>query len=202
MKKPYDPQPGESAKAFKAFKTYVEMGPTKRSIRNVAKMLRKSSTVINRWRAKWNWSPRVKAWDEDQGAIEKEAMEKVAREDAQVWAKRQDEFRKQRFEIGQAMLAKAKQILEWPLARKTITGPNGETTIIEPAKWTTRDAARIADVGAALTALAVGLPTSKTEISAPDGPVVATGQVVIYLPERDRLEDDPPAQPGEEQNKT
>lgn len=62
--KPWEQQQGESAKAFEAFKVYLDMG-SDRSIRAVGEKLSKSSTLMARWSSTHGWVERVAAYDAD-----------------------------------------------------------------------------------------------------------------------------------------
>lgn len=62
--KPWERQDGESAQAFEAFTTYLEMG-AERSLRAVGQKLGKSSTLIERWSATKRWVERATAYDAD-----------------------------------------------------------------------------------------------------------------------------------------
>lgn len=62
--KPWEQQQGESAKAFEAFKVYLEMGPD-RSQQAVANQLSKSRQLIARWSATHGWVERVAAYNAD-----------------------------------------------------------------------------------------------------------------------------------------
>ncbi len=59
---PWERQPGESPQAFEAFTAYLEMG-TDRTITAVGKRLAKSRNLIDRWKERWRWHERVRAWD-------------------------------------------------------------------------------------------------------------------------------------------
>lgn len=67
--KPWERQKGESEKAFEAFAVYRDMGE-KRTLTAVAEQLRKSDSLIRRWKDRWEWFERVRAYDND---LEKEA---------------------------------------------------------------------------------------------------------------------------------
>lgn len=71
--KPWKRQKGESDKAYEAFVTYRDMG-TDRSIRAVAQKLAKSRTQIGKWSSGWEWTERVRAYDNE---LEKEARAKA-----------------------------------------------------------------------------------------------------------------------------
>ena len=70
--KPWERQKGESEKAFEAFSIYRDMGE-KRTLTAVAEQLRKSDSLIWRWKDRWDWFERVRAYDND---LEKEARAK------------------------------------------------------------------------------------------------------------------------------
>lgn len=59
---PSERQPAETAKAFEAFRAYLEMGPA-RSTAKVARQLGKSKTLIDRWSSRWSWPDRVRRFE-------------------------------------------------------------------------------------------------------------------------------------------
>lgn len=71
--KPWERQKGESEKAYEAFSVYRDMGE-KRTFVAVAEKLDKSDTLIHRWKDRWDWQERVRAYDNE---IEREAKRKV-----------------------------------------------------------------------------------------------------------------------------
>lgn len=71
--KPWERQKGESEKAFEAFAAYRDMGE-KRTFAAVAEKLGKSETLIHRWKLRWGWQERVRAYDNE---LEREARKKV-----------------------------------------------------------------------------------------------------------------------------
>lgn len=74
--KPWERQEGESEKAFEAFVVYRDMG-RERTFVAVAEKLRKSDTLIRRWKERWEWAERVRAYDNE---LEKEAKAKAAKD--------------------------------------------------------------------------------------------------------------------------
>lgn len=62
--RPYDIQPGESAKAYEAFAVYRDMG-TGRSLAEAGRKLGKNTTTIEQWSVRHRWTDRVRAFDED-----------------------------------------------------------------------------------------------------------------------------------------
>jgi len=63
--KPWERQDGESAKAFEAFRTYRDLGPS-RSIAKACSVLRGpgfSRDMFKTWSARWKWVNRAAQWD-------------------------------------------------------------------------------------------------------------------------------------------
>lgn len=59
---PAERQRNETAPAFEAFRTYLEMGPA-RSTAKVARALGKSKTLMDRWSKKHRWQVRVREFE-------------------------------------------------------------------------------------------------------------------------------------------
>lgn len=59
---PWDRQPGETSKAYEAFRAYLELGPT-RTIDRAAEGLDKTRHILRKWSASHGWVPRSRAWD-------------------------------------------------------------------------------------------------------------------------------------------
>ena len=57
--KSWEQQPGESDKAFEAFRVYLEMGKS-RSLAAVAQQLSKSIQLTKKWSGRWKWPLRVR----------------------------------------------------------------------------------------------------------------------------------------------
>lgn len=71
----WERQDGEGIKPFQAFAIYRDMG-TDRSLRDVAKQLGKSLTMIARWSGHWHWVERCKEYDAE---IDKKALKARAK---------------------------------------------------------------------------------------------------------------------------
>jgi hypothetical protein len=83
----YERKPTESAKAFAAFTTYVNQGPT-RSLAAVGEALGKSEGLIERWSRRHNWVDRARAHDARLAAVEREAAEGQLRDKEAEGARR------------------------------------------------------------------------------------------------------------------
>lgn len=66
---------GESEQAFEAFTVYRNMG-LKRSNRGVCEKLSKSRQLISRWKSRYEWDVRAKAWDNE---LEEEARSEAVK---------------------------------------------------------------------------------------------------------------------------
>src|SRR6476646_2359161 len=94
----FEQQPKESAKAFEAFSIYLNMGPD-RSIEAVARKVTKSSRLLKRWSAKFDWPARVQAQAAYLATVEREATEALARGKSAEWLKRQQVLRETEWEM-------------------------------------------------------------------------------------------------------
>lgn len=82
--KSWERQPNESVQAYEAFKTYLDMG-SERSVRKVEQELHKSHALIARWSSTWNWTRRVREYDNE--LVRSEIAEK--KKEVQKMRKRQ-----------------------------------------------------------------------------------------------------------------
>lgn len=176
--------PRETDKAFAAFQVFIALGRD-RTLQPVMKKVGKSIALIQRWSRKHQWFARAREHD---AALEKamwEAEQKNLAKTANSWAGRMEQNRQEAWSFSQALKAKAKALLEWPIA--TTKTKDGLTTIT-PARWTFADAARMIDVAQKLGNLAVGAPTEHHEVTGPNGGPVALAApaVVFYIPENGR----------------
>jgi hypothetical protein len=58
---PWEQQEGESVQAYEAFRTYLALH-SRRSLVAAARKIGKSTTLLERWSARWAWPDRVDAW--------------------------------------------------------------------------------------------------------------------------------------------
>ena len=138
---------GESAKAHEAARVYFEMRAS-RSLAAVSRRLGKHASQIERWSKTYDWVSRAAAFDR---YLDAEERKQFAREElalSQKWRQREAELAEREYQIGQKLVSKAEKMLDLPLTR-TIT-EDGKT-VIQPARWTVKDAARLAREGKALS---------------------------------------------------
>lgn len=174
---PWDLRPGESSKLYGRFNEFLLMG-SRRSVYAVylAEYLEKRGldgkargsaqkrarpSLPRSWKAaaeQWEWSTRADAWDH---AMRLRSQQK--------WEDRRDELRSLEWKTAQALIAKAQNMLEYPLAttsREERGGEDGKiiavTTVI-PARWGMGDAGRLLDTASKLGRLAAGMATNIEE---------------------------------------
>lgn len=68
-------QDGETAKAFDAFKRYLELGPD-RSIQKVADQLGCHYNNAKKWYERWSWAERAGAWENHLAIVELAVLKK------------------------------------------------------------------------------------------------------------------------------
>lgn len=104
--KPWDRQPGETDKAFAAFRVYLEAGPHERSYRSTAAVLgKKSDRWLKRWGVDNDWAGRVTAWDDHCAAIRIVELEKSHRLDL-------EEVRTELLALHRKAISVSRQILD------------------------------------------------------------------------------------------
>src|SRR6516225_5535833 len=92
MPSPWDPWPGESAKAYAAFCLYRDLGP-RRSLDAASRSYHgserqgspgkrppRASGTIRRWAQRWSWLDRARAWDQERERL-KELEQRAAIEE-------------------------------------------------------------------------------------------------------------------------
>lgn len=166
MTEPWERQPGESAPAFEAFACYRDMGST-RSTANVGQEFGKSKRLMDRWCARWAWVARAEAWDADLDRREREAAIAAEQSEIAKWVQVRAEHRNRMLMSGQQLLARADEMLKWPIATRTITqGENGEQIVtLTPARWSFGDVGRLVEVADKLIRLAAEMHTDSTRIT-------------------------------------
>lgn len=129
----FERQERESAKAFAAFKTYLDLGP-ERSLVLVADKLGKSKTLIERWSRKYEWPARVQAHATHLADVERKAAEAVATQNGVDWAKRQEAHREDEWQARGELLALAREaIARWKKAEHRCGSLEGIARLLDLA---------------------------------------------------------------------
>lgn len=73
-REPWERQPKETDPAWVAFVVYRDQETGERSLREAARTLNKSLTVIGGWSKRWSWVDRVAAWDNEQDRLHRQSL--------------------------------------------------------------------------------------------------------------------------------
>ena len=204
--KPWEQQPEESPTAYRAALIFFGLGYSRtiesawiafsrERIATGALPGRKTSVSdrpsgsFYRWYTNFDWLNRASAFDS-----EKIRLERVARDKAEVaeradWARKITQQRKDGWEVGNALLVRAMQMLDWPMEEVTttevdpVTGNPVAVTKV-PAKWTLRDAVIFIKAAAELhdaiaRSIAPSLVPSEPEPATPSERASATGAPTV-----------------------
>lgn len=166
--------PPETLKANAALNDYALLG-SGRSLSKLVEVYRsrpeggpttKLSTLKD-WSGKYDWQARIARYD---AAVQAEARAAL---EAQ-WLQRRAAERLDTFALGQELIGRAREMLKFPLAeietsRERRVAEDGTTvieivTVVQPARWSLRDIARLADIGVKLERLALGEATERVAV--------------------------------------
>ena len=154
----WDRQPTEPMKAYRAFTVYRDLGE-QRTLKQAARNMSRSATLLRHWSALHGWVARCAAYDSAQRAIAQAGYEAGIRAEAARWAERQNVQRDSEWEMARALMSKAGAMLRFPLATATQTEDDEGriVTIVQPARWNLKDAATMVDTAARLARLAANM---------------------------------------------
>jgi hypothetical protein len=144
---PWDPQPREPGTSFAGLVLYRETPPPKRSLRDVARRLGRSLSIIERHSSGWQWVSRTHAWDAEQARIRGQQARQVEAD----WVGRHADTGKQLQALGLAGLG---------LAR----GRNEMGELSSPGKLKPRDLIRMVVAGSALEVTAASHSSGTLEV--------------------------------------
>jgi hypothetical protein len=142
---------GESAKAYAAWRTYLEMGP-ERSLTKLAKAIGKKPRLMEYWSKKWDWQGRLESYQEHCQALERRAIEAVAMEKGVEWGRIHEAIRMAEWQRHRRLIALADEVLaRWERC---------------PGKMGTLEGvARLYELASKLARLAAGMPSEVKEIN-------------------------------------
>jgi hypothetical protein len=129
---PFEQQPRESAKAFAAFKAYLDMG-AERSLEAVAQKFTKSSRLLKRWSVKYDWQARVKTHGAHLSEVERKAIERVAVEKAVEWQQTHEAIRRTAWREAEETIAMVREARAQWLAKGRTPGWEGMARMLELA---------------------------------------------------------------------
>jgi len=151
----FEQQPGESDRAFAAFGVYLSLGP-QRGLREVARKLDKSLTVVGQWSSKFDWPGRVAAHGAHLAIVEREAAEAVVRAKGVDWAERYAELRESEWKARAELVD-----LAWEVIRRWRSKPERVGSL--------EGLARLLDLMSTLGRRACEVATERKEVTGADG---------------------------------
>ena len=186
--------------AYAAFKEYLNLG-AERSIGAVGSKVGKNVKLIGRWCSRWNWVNRVKAWDLKMMREAEAAATNALQDNADVWARRETEYREREWQAAHALLSKAEQMAKLPIVQQSKTTEDvrdeGGKLIkvinhitVNPVRWDFGTMAGMFAAGDKLLRMSLGLETDRVKNDGQPTTVVVPAQqpaqVVIVLPDNGR----------------
>lgn len=187
---PWFQQPTESDRAYRAFTIYLHLGPQARSQRAAAKIFGCSARNLGDWSKRHNWLKRCAAYDTHMEKIREQAIEAQVIADGVRWARAYAEHRQQKLALGNALLDKVKQMLQFPLSRReTKEGPDGKTIVhIHPARWDFGSAARMALSADALITQACSGELDPTKASGDAAKAMAEAEPIVDMDQHEVMQ--------------
>ena len=145
----FEQQPRESAKAFAAFKSYLDLGPN-RSLGSSAAKLGCSKRRMEWLSRKYDWPGRVQAFNRHVADLERQAIERLACEKAVEWWQLHEPARRQAWLEAEEAIAMVREARErWRNSSRT---PGFEGM------------ARMLDLAFKLKQFAAGMPSEIKEV--------------------------------------
>ena len=182
----WDRQPGESTKAFSAFRLYLDAG-YERSVQGVAQKLAKSTNTIKKWAANFNWVARTSDYIQHMANISTKERERQGVADSAKWAERLVAQREESYRLSEALNQKAAAMLAYPIEDEVSV--DGKT-IRKAAKWNYSDLVKLITLADTLERRALGLDVdprlAEDRAGFSPGP---SPKVVFYIPEKQPIEE-------------
>lgn len=175
--------PGETDKAYAAFRMYRDMHPTVRSIAEVARQRHESgNSTTYGWSEKYGWAERARAYDAWTETIRRDERERGFREEERLRFQRRRDLVEKELDIASKALERVQQGLAGPMFRRTIKDTeNGSITIIEPTKWTFRDLAAVFTLADRRARLALEMFGDAARAPTPEPEGAGTSDVERYI---------------------
>src|SRR5262252_475496 len=145
----FEQQRRESAKAFAAFRAYLELGP-ERSLAAVAEKLGKSKVMMERWSRRFDWTARVVAYAAHLAELERVAIQGVVDQKAVEWEKKHEGVRREAWQEAEAAIALVREARERWFKSGRVPGFEGMSRMLE--------------LGFKLKQFATGMPSEIKEV--------------------------------------
>lgn len=128
---PLERKEKESIEAYEAFKLYCELAARKEGGANeVARQLKKSSSLIYRWHDRWEWKERYRLYQNQLEMLAEHEEAKLIKERSREWTKRRLDIREEGYSVGAKLIERGRMLLELPVhnkqVRAQVTAKSGE----------------------------------------------------------------------------
>lgn len=147
-----EPQPGESSKAFAAYKVYRDLG-FQRSLAKAAEIYYgsiKNLSQMGVWSRRFDWVQRARSYDDWLEMHARAAVEEHQQTKAVEFAQRQMALKEKLLKNAEEAAEQAAKILAWPLTEQRIVreGEDGRqiTYVFTPAGWSKATARALHDM--------------------------------------------------------
>lgn len=168
---PWHPLLGETFAAYGLFRLYVDMGE-ERSLVKVCEETHRKYQLVASLSAKYKWLSRAAAHDAYIMSVQEASVEKTLQKEAITYAKRRSIYREREFTVAAKALARAEEMLSWPLAETTVMkmeNINGQEVatyqVIKPAKWNQNTGAMLLKAAAEIMRLNLEMDTSRVNVN-------------------------------------
>ena len=182
---PWERQPGETDKAYAAFRLYRDQHPSNRTMEAAREALGKASgylRVLEEWSSRYAWVERVKAYDAWVDTIRRDERERGFRDEERLRFQRRRELVEREQRIADRALSRVEQALAGPMFRKTIKDTeNGSITIIEPTNWSFKDLASVFVLADRRARLALDMFGDPARAPTPEPEGAGTSDVDRYI---------------------
>lgn len=172
----WDRQPGESHRAFEAFRAFLTMGPS-RQVLKAASAVGKARQQLTVWADRWSWNERATAYDTHLAAVEDEARQKARAAEIAKWERRRLEHLDRAYLSGQKLYQAAETLLKHAIVT------SGDETVVM-GRWTLATIGDFYRKACELSGVAIDAATIDVELEAFDPATASPEQAQALL---DRL---------------
>jgi hypothetical protein len=138
----WERQPGETAKAFRAFSVYQTTDLMERSFAQTSREIERNISQVKDWSRRWRWQDRVAAWDAKLSADALEAQIKAV-----------EEMNDRHARMGMAILSK--------VAERLVGNDISGVRAIDLNRLSAQDLARLSEVAVKIERLGRGADTER-----------------------------------------
>jgi len=175
---PWEQQPGESSRAFSAFRAWLDQSPgSGRPILAAYRTFsgrpeaKKPPGYFRTWIENFHWPARAQEYDRYLFRVEQQARIEALRQQQMKWAERKEQVLEEDFQDAAKLRQRVKEILALPLVKQTLTNTqvseDGMTILntyeVQPINVRAADAGTLLKLASDIQRIALGMATSIVE---------------------------------------